>query len=76
MLEKNENIFYFDAHFHLADCVAFDVPSNWAACSCSHSIEEWEVVQTLRQAQGPHIYSTPPANESTNTLSSQMEWGP
>ena len=21
MLEKNENIFYFDAHFHLADCI-------------------------------------------------------
>ncbi len=43
MLEKNENIFYFDAHFHLADCLAFDIPSNWTACSCSHSIEEWNV---------------------------------
>jgi len=63
MLEKNKNIFYFDAHFHLADCLQaagpFDklrdhVPSNWTGCSCSHSIEEWEVVQALREPQGPH----------------------
>jgi len=59
MLEKNENIFYFDAHFHLADCMQaawpFDklrdhMPSNWAGCSCSHSIEEWEIVQALQSA--------------------------
>jgi TatD DNase family protein len=63
MLEKNKNIFYFDAHFHLADCLQaagpFDklrdhMPSNWTACSCSHSIEEWEIVQALREPQGPH----------------------
>ncbi|MBR6340579.1 MAG: TatD family hydrolase [Treponema sp.] len=89
MLEKNENFCYFDAHFHLADCMQaagpFDklrdpmlvirdpklvfsdpkvsfwdhVPSNWTACSCSHSIEEWEVVQALQSAvpepvEGPH----------------------
>ena len=52
MLEKNENIFYFDAHFHLADCVAFDVPSNLAACSCSHSIEEWDLVMRFRNKFG------------------------
>ena len=95
MLEKNKNIFYFDAHFHLADCLDLKRDSrvkpgndtldglslsahpvslsahpvslsgltrqsfsniNWTGCSCSHSIEEWEVVQTaLRQAQGPQI---------------------
>ncbi len=62
MLEKNKNIFYFDAHFHLADCLAFDIPSNWAGCTCSHSIEEWEIVQALQSAvpepvegQGPQI---------------------
>ena len=82
MLEKNENIFYFDAHFHLADCLDLNTDSrvkpgndkelhgldtldglslsahpvslsgltrqslsntNWTACSCSHSIEEWNV---------------------------------
>ena len=52
MLEKNENIFYFDAHFHLADCVAFDLPSNLAACSCSHSIEEWDLVMRFRNKFG------------------------
>ena len=56
MLEKNKNIFYFDAHFHLADCVAFNIPSNWTGCSCSHSIEEWEVVQALREPQGPRVF--------------------
>ncbi len=72
MLEKNENILYFDAHFHLADCMNLagpfeslrdhvlelseHMPSNWAGCSCSHSIEEWEVVQALRQAQGPRVF--------------------
>ncbi len=54
MLEKNKNIFYFDAHFHLADCLAFDIPSNWAGCTCSHSIEEWEIVQAFREPKGPH----------------------
>ena len=60
MLEKNENIFYFDAHFHLADCVYDDIPLpgndiEWYACTCSHSKEEWEITErftALRQAQG------------------------
>ena len=61
MLEKNENILYFDAHFHLADCVYDDIPLpgndiEWYACTCSHSKEEWEITErftALRQAQGP-----------------------
>ena len=77
MLEKNENFCYFDAHFHLADClnlagpfeslgdpkVAFwdHMPSNWAGCSCSHSIEEWEVVQALQSAV-PEPVEGPPKN--------------
>ena len=57
MLEKNENILYFDAHFHLADCIEIAGSSpamtegiSWTGCSCSHSIEEWEVVQALQSA--------------------------
>ena len=61
MLEKNENILYFDAHFHLADCVYDDIPLpgndiEWYACTCSHSQEEREITErftALRQAQGP-----------------------
>lgn len=73
MLEKNKNIFYFDAHFHLADCIYDGIikdefPHDIIACTTSHSIEEWEVVQkffsitSLRTAvpepvegQGPQI---------------------
>ena len=61
MLEKNENILYFDAHFHLADCMYDNIPlpgndMAWYACACSHSKEEWEITErftALRQAQGP-----------------------
>ena len=64
MLEKNEKKLYFDAHFHLADCIYDGIikdsfPSDIYACTCSHSKEEWDVVQkfiggaALRQAQGP-----------------------
>ena len=64
MLEKNENIFYFDAHFHLADCIYDGIitdsfPSDIYACTCSHSKEEWEITEDLRplrplrKAQGP-----------------------
>ena len=63
MLEKNENIFYFDAHFHLADCLEIVGSSptmtkgiNWTACSCSHSIEEWKVVQALREPHGSRVF--------------------
>ena len=74
MLEKNENFCYFDAHFHLANCLKDSREKlslsgltrqsfsniNWTGCSCSHSIEEWEVVQTaLRQAQGPQFAQGP-----------------
>ena len=49
MLEKNENILYFDAHFHLADCVYDDIPLSLLgeiyACTCSHSKEEWEITE-------------------------------
>ncbi len=64
MLEKNEKISYFDAHFHLADCIYDGIikdefPQDIAACTCAHSIEEWETGEkflenmTLRQSQGP-----------------------
>ena len=47
MLEKNEKNSYFDAHFHLADCIYDGIikdefPQDIAACACAHSIEEWE----------------------------------
>ncbi len=71
MLEKNEKFCYFDAHFHLADCIEIAGSSpamtegiNWAGCSCSHSIEEWDVVQALRQAQGPHVDTQGPQTNS------------
>ena len=61
MLEKNEKFCYFDAHFHLADCVndgllslsdltrqsLFDDDSAWGGCACCHSVEEWEVTGKL-----------------------------
>ncbi len=57
MLEKNENILYFDAHFHLADCVYDDIPLpgndiEWYACTCSHSKEEWEITERFRNKFG------------------------
>ena len=80
MLEKNENFLYFDAHFHLADCLELERESrvkpgndtiddlslsgltrqslsnnNWSGCSCSHSIEEWEVVQTALHSAVPEL---------------------
>ena len=71
MLEKNENILYFDAHFHLADCVYDGIikdsfPSDIFACTCCHSVEEWNLTEALQSAvpealegqgpRGPHIY--------------------
>ena len=58
MLEKNEKFLYFDAHFHLADCVYDGIvkdsfPSDIFACTCSHSVEEWEI--TCAQ-NIPHIF--------------------
>ncbi|MBO4532483.1 MAG: TatD family hydrolase [Treponema sp.] len=71
MLEKNENFCYFDAHFHLGDCLEqlrpFDklrdpIPFGWTGCSCFHSPEEWnnalEQIGALRQAQGPQELRT------------------
>ena len=64
MLEKNEKFLYFDAHFHLADCVYDGIikgsfPSDIFACTCSHSVEEWEItcnhIGTLREPQGPQL---------------------
>ena len=57
MLEKNENIFYFDAHFHLADCMYDNIPlpgndMEWYACTCSHSQEEWEITERFRNKFG------------------------
>ena len=61
MLEKNEKFLYFDAHFHLADCIYDGIikdtfPSDIFACTCSHSKEEWDVtckqLVALRQPQG------------------------
>ncbi len=57
MLEKNEKIFYFDAHFHLADCIydgliKDDFPSDIYACTCSHSKEEWNLTEGFRNKFG------------------------
>ena len=57
MLEKNENILYFDAHFHLADCMYDNIPlpgndMDWYACTCSHSQEEWEITERFRNKFG------------------------
>lgn len=46
MLEKNEKIIYYDAHFHLPVCIdedSFDVENKilYKGCSCVHSKEEW-----------------------------------
>lgn len=65
MLEKNEKILYFDAHFHYFECKKlgiFDFPADfagkWAGISCAHSKEEWTVQQnapeTVIQAYGLH----------------------
>ena len=72
MLEKNENFLYFDAHFHLGDCLeqlrtlslskgrepSEQFPANWAGCSCFHSPDEWNTLRPLRQAQGPQELRT------------------
>ena len=57
MLEKNENFCYFDAHFHLADCVydgiiKDDFPDDIFACTCCHSVEEWEITERFRNKFG------------------------
>ena len=57
MLEKNENISYFDAHFHLADCIYDGIikdsfPPDISACTCSHSKEEWELTERFRNKFG------------------------
>ena len=57
MLEKNENILYFDAHFHLADCISDGIikdefPREIYACTCSHSKEEWELTVGFRNKFG------------------------
>ena len=53
MLEKNEKILYFDAHFHLADCfydgiITDSFQSDIYACTCSHSIQEWNLTERFR----------------------------
>ena len=73
MLEKNEKKYYFDAHFHLADCIYDNIPLalsgndiEWYACTCCHSKEEWEVTGkylSLRQAQGPQNDCQGPQND-------------
>lgn len=45
MLEKSLKKVYFDAHFHLADCISDgcdDFFEFWSGCSCFHSQKEWE----------------------------------
>ena len=65
MLEKNENIFYFDAHFHLGDCLKLSThlslsglfrQSYWAGCSCFHSPDEWNVVPEFVEGPNKKIY--------------------
>lgn len=44
MLEKNEEILYFDAHFHYSACIekqSYVNKDNIIGCSCAHSIDEW-----------------------------------
>ena len=73
MLEKNENIFYFDAHFHLADCIydgliKDDFPKDIYACTCSHSKEEWELTEGFKMAfsYGLHPQSAGHIDVKTN----------
>ena len=50
MLEKIENISYFDAHFHIFDSIkqeVFTISKNLYGCSCFHSKEEWNILNTL-----------------------------
>ena len=52
MLEKNENILYFDAHFHYAVCKdnGLMMPDfKWAGLSCAHSISEWNIQSQASQ---------------------------
>ena len=68
MLEKNENFLYFDAHFHLADCIYDGIikdsfPSDIFACTCCHSKEEWDLTEAFQSAvpealegQGPRLF--------------------
>jgi len=63
MLGKNEKKSFFDAHFHLADCMSLpdtplslsgltrQSPFKYTACSCSHSIEEWQKVQSFEKKE-------------------------
>ncbi len=46
MLEKKEKNLYYDAHFHLSDCIKSDsyiVNPQIAGVSCAHSVPEWEI---------------------------------
>ena len=57
MLEKNEKFLYFDTHFHLADCVYDGIikdsfPSDIFACTCCHSVEEWNLTEGFRNKFG------------------------
>ena len=63
MLEKNKNFCYFDAHFHLGDCLEqlrpFDklrdpIPFVWTGCSCFHSPEEWNKCVVPELVEGPN----------------------
>ncbi len=61
MLEKNEKNSYFDAHFHLADCIYDGIikdefPQDIAACTCAHSIEEWETGEKFLEGAAMQIF--------------------
>ena len=61
MLEKNEKNSYFDAHFHLADCIYDGIikdefPQDIAACACAHSIEEWETGKKFLEGAAMQIF--------------------
>lgn len=60
MLEKFSNFLYFDAHFHLFDCIkldSFDNDDKIRACSCAHSVKEFDIQQkypNIIQSYGIH----------------------
>lgn len=42
MLEKKDEIMYFDAHFHFTYSFEHGIPADYSGCTCAHSINEWQ----------------------------------
>lgn len=59
MLVKNEKKFC-DAHFHYADCIeqqAYVEDTNIFACSCAHSIDEWNIQKSFIESNPNSVCS-------------------